>query len=86
MDANYQPGWQWSEDVGVAFAELHCHVKHVGILVSGCATAAIANSEIVEMYPGDVFYVPPSPHDSWVVGYDPYNSLHFLGTASYAQK
>ena len=84
--ATYQPGWRWSEDVGAALGELHCHVEHVGMVVSGCATAAMANGEIVEMHPGDVFYVPPSPHDSWVVGEEPYVSLHFLGAASYAQK
>jgi len=40
--ATYQPGWRWSDDVGVALGELHCHVEHVGMVVSGCATAAMA--------------------------------------------
>jgi oxalate decarboxylase/phosphoglucose isomerase-like protein (cupin superfamily) len=84
--ATYQPGWRWSKDVGAALGELHCHVEHVGMVISGCVTAAVANSEIVEMRPGDVFYVPASPHDSWVVGDEPYVSLHFLGAASYARK
>ena len=84
--ATYQPGWRWSKDVGAALGELHCHVEHVGVVVSGRATAAMTNGEIVEMHPGDVFYVPPLPHDSWVVGDEPYVSLHFLGAASYAQK
>lgn len=30
------------------------------------------------------FYIPPVPHDSWVVGELPYVSLHFLGAAQYA--
>ena len=47
--ATYQPGWRWSEDVGAALGELHCHVEHVGMVVSGCATATMANGEIVEM-------------------------------------
>jgi hypothetical protein len=29
--------------------------------------------------------VPPVPHDSWVVGDDPYVSLHFLGADRYAR-
>lgn len=33
--------------------------------------------------PGDLFHVPPG-HDSWVVGDEPYVSLHFLGAESYA--
>jgi hypothetical protein len=35
------------------------------------------------MEPGDVFAIPAG-HDSWVVGNEPYVSLHFLGAASYA--
>jgi hypothetical protein len=33
---------------------------------------------------GDLFYVPPEPHDSWVVGEQQYVSLHFLGAEKYA--
>jgi hypothetical protein len=31
----------------------------------------------------DFFYVPPG-HDSWVVGEEPYVSLHILGSETYA--
>lgn len=41
--------------------------------------------QATEMRPGDVFYVPADPHDSWVVGDDPYVSLHFLGANKYAK-
>jgi hypothetical protein len=27
--------------------------------------------------------VPADPHDSWVVGEEPYVSLHFLGAGKY---
>ena len=37
------------------------------------------------MHPGDLFYVPPEPHDSWVVGDESYVSLHFLGADHYAK-
>ena len=37
-----------------------------------------------EAFPGDVFYVSPKPHDSWVVGNKDYVSIHFLGADSYA--
>ena len=84
--ATYQPGWKWSEDVGSAMNEVYCHVEHVGMVVSGSATAAMANGEIVEMTGSDLFYVPPSPHDSWVIGDGPYVSLHFMGAAGYAKK
>jgi hypothetical protein len=32
-----------------------------------------------------LFYIPPG-HDSWVVGDEPYVSLHFLGAEKYALK
>jgi mannose-6-phosphate isomerase-like protein (cupin superfamily) len=83
--ATYQPGWKWSEDVGRTLGSASCHVEHVGMVVSGCATAAMDDGSIVEMRAGDVFYVPPG-HDSWVVGEEPYVSLHFLEADDYAAK
>jgi quercetin dioxygenase-like cupin family protein len=35
------------------------------------------------MRAGDLFYIPPG-HNSWVVGEEPYVSLHILGGESYA--
>jgi hypothetical protein len=82
--ATYQPGWRWSEDVGRAMGEPFCTVGHVGLVLSGCATAAMDGGEVVELHAGDIFYVPPHPHDSWVVGDEAYVSLHFLGADHYA--
>ena len=83
--ATYQPGWRWSVDVGPDIGEAFCTVEHVGMVVSGTATAAFAGGRVTEMRPGDLFYVPSEPHDSWVVGDEPYVSLHFLGAAKYAR-
>ena len=82
--ASYEPGWKWSEHVGKASGAKHCHVEHVGMVISGCATAAMADGKIIEMRAGDLFYIPPDPHDSWVVGDEPYVSLHFMGASTYA--
>ena len=38
----------------------------------------------VDLTPGDFFSIGPG-HDSWVVGDEPYVSLHFMGADSYAQ-
>ena len=83
--ATYQPGWRWSEHVGPALGQTRCHVEHVGLVVSGAATAAFENGTVVEMRAGDLFYIPPAPHDSWVLGDEPYVSLHFLGADHYAR-
>src|SRR4249919_185164 len=61
--ATYQPGWKWSVDVGAATGETLCYVEHVGMVVSGSATAAMADGNIHEMRAGDLFYIPPG-HDS----------------------
>jgi uncharacterized RmlC-like cupin family protein len=88
--ATYEPGWRWSDDVGRAAGEAFCTVEHVGMVVSGRATAAMKKADgaldVIEMKAGDLFYVPAHPHDSWVVGDEPYVSLHFLGAAAYAAK
>ena len=83
--ATYEPGWRWSVDVGEALGQTHCEVEHIGMVISGTATAAFADGKVTEMTAGDLFYVPSDPHDSWVVGDEPYVSLHFLGASHYAQ-
>jgi hypothetical protein len=84
--ATYQPGWKWSEHVGKALGERYCQVEHVGMVLSGCATAALDDGRVIEMRAGNLFYIPPGPpgHDSWVVGDEPYVSLHFMGASDYA--
>jgi quercetin dioxygenase-like cupin family protein len=81
--ATYQPGWKWSVHVGASLGQSSCLVEHVGMVVSGGATAAMDNGEVIEMRAGDIFYIPPG-HDSWVVGDEPYVSLHFMGAEDYA--
>lgn len=83
--ATYQPGWKWSEHVGKGLGKSSCDVEHVGMVVSGRATAAMDDGDVIEMRAGDIFYIPPG-HDSWVVGDEPYVSLHVLGTDDYARK
>src|SRR5205085_8137374 len=64
--ATYEPGWKWSEDIGPAVGASHCNVEHIGMVLSGRATAAFQDGLIHEMQAGDLFYIPPVPHDSWV--------------------
>ena len=83
--ATYEPGWKWSEHVGQAMNQAFCRVEHVGMVLSGVATAAGPDGRVTELTPGKLFYVPGEPHDSWVVGDEPYVSLHFLGAGRYAK-
>ena len=70
--------WAWSWVV-------RCPVEHVGLVLTGEAVAAIEDGHIIPLRAGDLFYIPPLPHDSWVVGNEPYVSLHFMGAEHYAK-
>jgi quercetin dioxygenase-like cupin family protein len=82
--ATYEPGWRWSEHVGRPLGATRCHVEHVGMVLAGTATAAFDDGRVIELRAGELFYIPPEPHDSWVVGNEPYVSLHFMGAERYA--
>jgi quercetin dioxygenase-like cupin family protein len=81
--ATYQPGWRWSEHVGAQTGDASCQVEHVGLVLSGEAVAKMDDGREIVMRAGDFFYIPPG-HDSWVVGNEPYVSLHILGSEDYA--
>jgi quercetin dioxygenase-like cupin family protein len=83
--ATYEPGWKWSEHVGKALGKTVCDVEHVGIVVAGSATAAMNDGRIFEMRAGDIFHIEAG-HDSWVVGDEPYVSIHLMGATDYAAK
>ena len=81
--ATYEPGWRWSEHVGPSLGQSSCPVEHVGLVLSGQAAVRMDDGSERVMRKGDFFYVPPG-HDSWVVGDEPYVSLHILGSEDYA--
>jgi quercetin dioxygenase-like cupin family protein len=82
--ARYEPGWRWSEHVGKATGAKSCMVEHLGMVISGRATAAMEDGRVIELKAGDIFYIAPG-HDSWVIGDEPYVSLHFMGAGDYAR-
>jgi hypothetical protein len=82
--ATYEPGWKWSTHVGRALGKTSCDVEHVGWVFSGKAAAAMDDGNVVEMRAGELFYIAPG-HDSWVVGDEPYVSLHLMGASDYAK-
>jgi len=82
--ARYEPGWKWSDDVGPGLGLRTCDVEHVGLVVSGHAKVLMDDGEEADLTPGDLFFVPPG-HDSWVVGDEPYVSLHLMGADKYGK-
>jgi hypothetical protein len=83
--ARYEPGWKWSVHVAPLAGTSLCAVEHVGMVVAGRAMVAFADGSQVELGPGELFHIPPVPHDSWVVGDEPYVSLHFGGADRYTR-
>ena len=83
--ATYEPGWRWSEHIGKANGAAICMVEHVGIVVSGRSGLSMQDGSVREMKAGDIFYVAPG-HDSWVIGDEPYVSIHLMGTDQYGRK
>jgi quercetin dioxygenase-like cupin family protein len=81
--ATYEPGWRWSEHVGAATGERSCQVEHVGFVLAGQAAVKMDDGTERVMRAGDLFHIPPG-HDSWVVGDEPYVSLHIRGGERYA--
>jgi hypothetical protein len=81
--ATYEPGWKWSEHVGAASGARLCQTEHVGAVLAGKAVISMADGREVVAKAGEFFYVPPG-RDSWVVGDEPYVSLHIVGGESYA--
>ena len=82
--ASYEPGWRWSQHVSVIAGTRLCEIEHVGMVLSGRAMAAMSDGSQIELTAGSLFYIPPIAHDSWVIGDEPYVSLHFLGADQYA--
>jgi quercetin dioxygenase-like cupin family protein len=82
--ATYQPGWRWSLQVGPKVGAARCSVEHLGYVISGTGIAAFDDGSVIELRQGQLFHIPSKPHDSWVVGDQPYVSLHLLGATHYA--
>lgn len=83
--AEYEPGWKWSLHVAPIAGTALCSVEHLGLVVRGRAAVSYEDGTVVELTPGTLFHIPAVPHDSWVIGDEPYVSLHFLGADQYTR-
>jgi quercetin dioxygenase-like cupin family protein len=83
--ASYEPGWKWSVHVAPLAGTKSCQVEHIGYVLKGRVAVAMDDGRVFELAAGDYFYTAPG-HDSWVLGSEPYQSLHFTGAASYATR
>lgn len=82
--ATYEPGWKWSQHVGPIVGASSCQSNHIGVVLSGRCCVLMDDGRELEMKAGDIFEIGPG-HDSWVVGEEPYVSLHLMGADGYAK-
>ena len=57
--ATYEPGWKWSEHVGSEVGARRCGVEHVGMVLSGTATAALDDGRVFKLRAGELFTFRP---------------------------
>ena len=60
-DSDYKRDKTWSEHVAPPLGATRCHVEHVGLVVTGTATAAFDDCRIVALRPGELFQIPVEP-------------------------
>jgi uncharacterized protein YjlB len=81
--ARYQPGWRWSRDIGPLAGTDLCQASHVGVVLAGKAAVRMADGHEFALRAGDVFIIPGG-HDSWVIGDEPYVSIHLADADDYS--
>ena len=47
------------EHVGRSLGQRECLVEHAGMVLTGCAPAAMSDGRIFELRAGEIFYIPP---------------------------
>ncbi|MFN8232654.1 MAG: hypothetical protein U0V56_04015 [Actinomycetota bacterium] len=78
-------GWKWSEHRRPDPGKTSCDVEHLGFVVSTRGRGDGRRHDRAARSLGVPFAVPPG-HDSWVVGDEPYVSIHLLGASDYAAR
>src|SRR4030095_1322252 len=61
--ATYEPGWRWSEHVGPTVGAKLCTLAHVGLVVSGMATAALDEGRVLALRACGLYLITPVAHD-----------------------
>lgn len=82
--ATYEPGWRWSTHVGARTGETSCRVEHVVLVLQGRMRIRMDDGTELDVTAGDLCAIPAG-HDAWVLGDEPYVSIHLGGADEYAE-
>ncbi len=80
----FQPGWDWSRDVGPIAGTRSCQHRHVGYTISGKLGVRMDDGTTLVIGPGEAYEIPPG-HGAWVEGDVPWESVEFTSGHSYAK-
>jgi class 3 adenylate cyclase len=80
----FQPGWQWSTDVGPIAGTETCQHRHVGYTLSGRLAVRMGDGTCLTIEPGDAYEIPPG-HLAWVEGDVPWESVEFTSGQAYGK-
>lgn len=78
-----EPGWRWSEHVRPTVGGDWCHVRHIGVVISGRFGVDFMDGTTITIEPGDVFDIPPG-HDGYTVGDEPCVQIEWRGIRAWA--
>jgi class 3 adenylate cyclase len=80
----FQPGWNWSKDVGPIAGTKSCQHRHVGYTISGRLGVRTDDGTTLIIGPGEAYEIPPG-HVAWVEGDVPWESVEFTSGHSYGK-
>jgi class 3 adenylate cyclase len=80
----FQPGWNWSRDVGPIAGTKSCQHRHVGYTISGRLCVRTDDGTTLSIGAGEAYEIPPG-HVAWVEGDVPWESVEFTSGHSYGK-
>jgi len=78
-----EPGWRWSNDVKPIAGTPFCQHHHIGYTLQGTLHVMLKDGTTYDILPGDAYEIPPG-HDGWVDGPEPWVSIEFSGSRTFA--
>jgi class 3 adenylate cyclase len=81
----YQPGWNWVEDLKERVGTETCQIRHMGVALSGRLGITMDDGSSFVIEPLDAFDVPAG-HLAYVVGDEPWTSIDTVGRRNFGAR
>lgn len=80
----FQPGWDWTKDVGPIAGTKSCQHRHVGYTISGQLGVRMDDGTTLSIGPGEAYEIPAG-HTARVEGDLPWESVEFTSGHAYGR-